>query len=264
MSTKILISGGSISAGYKLDHERQDPRLWVNQVLDKVDAGADTTNISVTGSDNQEIFAATADKLLTDSYDLIIVAWQTSPRINHNFGLETYSTTAGIIAPGKCTDIGLVGGQWVSGKTLDRAREYMLKFYNYHWDIKRLVTYVNVLKRLAEPGQIVFVNYAQPWHTHRYFDANEWTVPSELDTFTQELLEADLRDDAEVHELYNMCHRQYQQAGGIQASSWLNLYTPLSTLQVDTVADDPHPGYLSQDKFTEYLLPILKEKLQCQ
>jgi len=261
MSNKILIGGCSVSAGFGLDCERLDPRMWLNQILRNVYPDPDINNISVTGLDNHEVFVSTADQLLTNKYDLTVVLWQNIPRVNFHFGLETYQTRAGIIATGRCSDINLVGGQRVLGKNLDRAREYMLKFYNYHWDIKHLVTYVNVLKRLAEPGQIVFVNYAQPWHICRYFDTKAWTVPSELDPFTQELLEVALRDDAEIKTLYNMCHEQYHAAGGIQENSWLNLYTPLAQIQIDTLLNDPHPGYLSQDVFAKYLTPILQKKL---
>lgn len=262
-TNKILISGASISAGYGLNDERNDTKLWINQILTQLYQTFNFINISETGADNLEIFLTTADQLTKEHYDLIVVTWQTTPRVNLNFGLEMYNTKASILSPGKCSDINLVAGNLVSGKTLDRGREYLLKFYNYHWDIKQLVSYVNILCQLAGSSKIVFVNYLQPWKTCKYFDQKIWRVPTELDEFTQELLEVNLRDDEEIRKLYEMCHRQYELAGGIQESHWLNLYTPLRLIQIDTISTNLHPGYLSQDAFAKYLTPILQKRLEC-
>ena len=92
-----------------------------------------------------------------------------------------------------------------------------------------------------------------PWD-NQYFNRQDWNVPSELDQFSQNILNADLRSDHESKLLYTMIHDEYSKHGGIQEKYWLNLYEPLRTIQIDKISeDDTHPGIQSQHIFFDFL-----------
>jgi hypothetical protein len=85
------------------------------------------------------------------------------------------------------------------------------------------------------------VNSLGPW-SHSYFEHKKIILPSDLDSYTQRLLEVDRRDDNDIFDLYNMIHTQYAEYGGIQEKYWLNLYNSLQNQRVDTVSSaDFHP-----------------------
>ena len=89
---------------------------------------------------------------------------------------------------------------------------------------------------------------------------NAAQFPSDLDSYTNDILASDKRDDDEVFKLYNMIHEQYQHYGGIREDHWLNLYNSLDSMKIDTVSvEDCHPGYQSQQRFVEFLEPAFKK-----
>jgi hypothetical protein len=263
MRKNILVSGASVSAGQGLKDGKADSSLWINQLINSCLPNSTVTNISVRGYDNKEIFIDTAIELLATQYTHTFVCWQSIPRSNIKLGLETYRTSIGLISPVAVNDIDLVAGQKVLGKHFDSARKNILKHYNYHWDLVDLVSYTNILINLARMAQsnIYFINYSLPW-SDRYFDKINWEIPSELDLFTQEILSVDLRNDAEIRQLYDMIHDHYTTHGSIKEHNWLNLYDPLHNHQIDKVSDsDHHPGVLSQNIFFDLLKPVLQKKL---
>ena len=255
-----LVVGCSYAKGHGLRHEENDPELWTNQLLKK--AGyTHIDNKACSGWNNESIFHATTTALKNNNYDLVIVAWSAIPRYNFNIGLEWYSTNTMLITG---HDIKINNGKIFKGKYLDRIRNKLLELHSDHWDILKTVSYVNVLIDLQEKlgnGKIFFVNSLAPWG-YGYFDKVVWEVPSEIDTYTQELLSMDSRGDSEIKTLYNKIHNEYESAGGIRESYWLNLYNSLRLEQIDFVSNtDRHPGYSSQHRYVDMLLPVLRAKL---
>ena len=262
---KILVSGASVSAGAGLEKGKQNKFLWINRlVMDVLNVSlSDINNISEIGLDNKEIFLATAHSMINENYSDVFICWQTLPRINIHYGLELYSTRDNIIGPHAGFKHKLVAGQSVSNEKIDSFRKYFLRYYNYHWDIKDLISYLNILKSIAKTKNInlYFINFAGVWKENRYFDKKSWITPDELDPFTQETLSIDLRDDTEIRALYTLIHDHYEHAGGILSDNWINLYEPLQTFQIDVVSNlDSHPGLKSQDTFYNFLKPILTQK----
>lgn len=265
--TKILLSGASVTAGLGLPQERHTPELFVNRLATETLGynKNDVNNICIVGLDNHGIFLDTAAEITKNKYTDVIICWQTIPTINFNFGLETYPTSTSLVAPHKmdATDINLVHDQVVSKKKIYEMRMFLLRHYNLHWGILDLVKYINILQTLAQANntKMHFINFALPWDTNRYFQTINWTVPSELDACTQDILAAEFRDDSETLQLYNKIHQAYSDRGGINEALWLNLYDPLKRLQIDNIdSDDRHPGMQSQGAFFEYLSPLLQNK----
>ena len=260
---RILISGASLAAGHGLAKGTQNPELFVNRLaveilgykFDNVD------NISMLGVDNKHIFLDTALGICTGKYSDALVCWQLIPRINLNFGLEYYSTTAAIVSPeNECNDINLVAGQKITGNKILDLRRFFLRHHNAHWEILELIKYINILKSISQLHNVRlhFVNYNMLWQSGVYFQEINWQVPTDLDNFTQDILQSDFRDDSEVRQLYQMIHTQYQTAGGINSELWLNLHAPLRAIQLD-ISDEGHPGILSQQVFFDYLSVLLKK-----
>lgn len=256
---KILAVGCSMTRGHGLEKESKDPNLWVNRIFREI---GEVHNLSMTGRNNQWIFHETLSAILREknSYDIVLVGWSAIPRYYFHVGLELYSTHTHL----SDIDINVNNGMIFSGKWLQRIRDDLLKFHNDHWDILDVVKYVNALIMIHETSpakKIFFVNTLSPW-CKDYFNFKKISLPSDLDPYEQDLLQVKTRDDDEIFSLYKMIHEHYSTYGGIQESRWLNLYDSLRSMQIDDVSkSDSHPGYQSQEKYFQYLAPILKEKL---
>ena len=256
---KILAVGCSMTQGHGLELEVNDPVLWVNRVFGTL---GEIHNLARSGMNNQWIFHETVGAILRtkNDYDIIVVGWSAIPRYNFHVGLELYPTVSRLTNVDVCVNNHVtVGGSW-----LERIGCDLKIIHNDHWDIVDLVKYVNVLIALHETSpdkQIFFVNTLSPW-CQGYFDRKQISLPSDLDQYTQGLLQVETRTDEEVLALYTMIHDHYEEYGGIRESHWLNLYDSLRSLRIDTVSKtDIHPGYQSQEKYAKYLGKTLKEKM---
>jgi len=250
----MLACGCSFTAGTGLEFLKDDPKLWINQLTNKL--GYNLTNIAEAGRNNEWIFVETMLELSKHKYDAVVIAWSMIPRINIDLGLELWSTRTRLHADYDVnTNEKTFNLKWQTS-LLDK----LLEGYNFHWDFLKLVKYVNILK--SQHKHIYFVNTYGPW-SDNFFTKIDIQLPSDLDEFTQDLLNVKTRDDIEIFQLYNMIHKQYNDAGGINSNLWLNLYDSFQKNKLDIVSKtDRHPGYLSNDRYTEMLYPILKEKLQ--
>jgi hypothetical protein len=250
----MLACGCSFTAGTGLEFLKDDPKLWINQLTNKL--GYNLTNIAEAGRNNEWIFVETMLELSKHKYDAVVIAWSMIPRINIDLGLELWSTQTRLHADYDVnTNEKTFNLKWQTS-LLDK----LLEGYNFHWDFLKLVKYVNILK--SQHKHIYFVNTWGPW-SDNFFTKIDIQLPSDLDEFTQDLLNVKTRDDIEIFQLYNMIHKQYNDAGGINSDLWLNLYDTFQKNKLDIASKtDRHPGYLSNDRYTEMLYPILKEKLQ--
>ena len=253
----ILISGCSFSAGYGMPGKHLDSENWPNLLAKQLGINA-VTNVSKIGSNNHWIFLETVSAMLQDHYDLILVQWSTIPRFNFKVGLELYSVDTKLD-----DDINIVGRETIKKEWLMEIKDRLLTIHNDHWDILDLVKYVNILIELqvrSRQSKIFFVNGLAPW-PHGYFDKKEIGIPSDLDPFTHDLLQAEFRDDDEIFQLYNMIHDHYARYGSIQQQHWLNLYQPMSQIQIDTIQpNDAHPGLASQFVFADLFAQQITNK----
>ena len=261
MAKKILAVGCSVTFGHGLKLETDDPSLWVNQLVNHKFRDHHVTNLSKTGADNHWIFKETACALIKNHYDVVIVGWTVISRLRNNIGLELYPTSTSFFK--EEFDVNINNGIKFTGKWLQETGDRLRKCYNDHWSILDLVKYVNILVYMQETvakSKIYFVNSLIDF-PNDLFHKKEFLTPYKLSDFEKNMLNFDFRDDAEIKELYNMIHSQYNQYGGIQENNWLNLYKSLFSMQVDDVsATDTHPGYTSQNIFAEYLISQLKEE----
>lgn len=245
----VLISGCSWSTGFGLPNEKENTRIWPNQLVNNLWPDATLTNIAVAGLNNESIFLKTANEIIKNNYDCVIVEWSETRRLNFNIGLELYSTNS-MLVPG--VDINLVNFKKVTGEWLFKNIKMPLEeVLNDHWQILKMVTYINILSTIRKTqGDIFFVNGGGCWDKDYFVRKQNWRDAS---SYTKnQILQFDYRDDDEIAKLYNKIHDDYDNSGGIQEDKWLNLYGSMHDEKIDTVSTtDMHPGFLSQDKFSK-------------
>jgi len=255
---KILASGCSFTKGHGLDLEHNDPKLWVNQIANKLNSKVH--NIAEHGYNNQTIFLETLNQLTHNDYDLAIVAWSVLPRWNFHLGFELYTTHSHLSGHAINTNQKNFSAKWQSD-----LKNKLLEGHNDHWHLLELVKYVNILINVQtklKNQKIVFVNTYGYW-ADNFFTKKNIALPSDLSDYEQELLNVETRDDEEIFALYNLMHEQYSESGGIQEKYWLNLYNSFGKLKIDDASEiDKHPGYASQNIFVDQLWPILEEKIK--
>lgn len=254
---KILFSGCSLTAGTGLTFEKNDPGLWVHLLSKNMWPDAQIGNVAQAGFSNESIFLETAHCLINNNYDIAIVAWSSIRRINFDVGFELYSTHTML---NSARDHRIVNQKTVTGKELSDLGDKLNKIRNDHWDILKLVKYINYLIYIqkSKNKKIYFINTISDW-PHNFFKQIDFEKPNELDEYTKDILSTDFRDDNEIKKLYQKMHSSYDHYGSIQENHWLNLYEPLFMMKVDDASlVDKHPGYLSNKIFSDFL----RNKLQ--
>lgn len=256
---EVLVSGASFVAGHGLNHTSSDPKLWVNQMIHSTFKNVTINNVATVGRNNEWIFLEAIGNLIKKDYDLLIVGWAPIPRFNFHVGLELYEVSTKFQHN---IDYHINGGMTIFGKDLKKIRDQLFKIHNDHWDLLNLIKYVNALIAIqvtCRKKKIIFfnchVNLPQD-----FFIKKNIQLPSDLSKYEQELLSVDTRDDTEIIALYNMIHNQYDNYGNIHSELWANLYKSFMSLKIDDAPySSDHPGYKSQDKFVEELLPKFQE-----
>lgn len=256
---KFLVVGDSFTKGHGLRYEQKDPLLWVNQLIRSEYPDAEIINNAESGADNKIIFQYAYQELTTRHYDFSLICWSELSRICFHFGLELYSTKQRLNTV-ESYDVHINPGITINARSTESVRNFYMKYYNHHWALVDLIIYTNVLIKLAQ-GRICFVNGLADIGEN-FFTRKIIKTPSNLSKFEQELLSVDTRDDIEIVNLYNKVHDDYQKNGSIQENYWLNLYNPLTQMQIDYLSDsDSHPGYKSQDVFFNRLYKKFYEKV---
>lgn len=254
---KLLFCGCSLVSGVGLDLEKDDPNLWVNLIHQNNFKDHMLVNSSLGGRSNAGIFQDAVFNLSKGDIDHAFICWTSMPRYELNLGVELYETRCCFLPNAAFRDYNLNDIKYPK-KYLAEINDRFTSLVNLHFEILNLVYYVNSLVALSEKlnTKIYFVNALCPWDLN-YFDKLENVLPSQYTNFTQQLLNVDNRSDNEVFDLYNKIHAEYQAAGSIQESFWLNLYNPLRSLRIDTNSDRVHPGIESNQLFYDTISKLL-------
>lgn len=259
---RVLFAGCSYTQGTGFDELEHSPDLWVN-LLHKNSAlrSHELINISVAGRSNVNIFNCALDQLTQTHYEYAFVQWTSMPRYEIQLGLELYSTRMVFMPNAECFDVNTNEINY-NKSYLKNINDRFTSLANLHYEIIDLVRYVNILLRVAQltNTKIFFINGLCPWDTD-YFTPLDDFLPNQLTDFTQKLINSENRDDQEIHKLYHKIHQEYQQAGGIQAQHWLNLYNSMLDLKLDVNKDGLHPGNKSNQLYYETFLSALQQRI---
>jgi hypothetical protein len=262
-----LFSGCSYTTGFGFELEQNDPKFWVNLLHKDVNILQNTelVNCGKSGASNDQIFANSVDHILKYNTKFVFVQWTSYPRYQFNVGLETYETKVLFIAnsPTLHTDDKLGLNDITYTKTyLNTLRDRVITLNHPHYEILKIVKYVNVLINLCKLKKcsIFFINGICDWDCD-FFIKKENTLPYEYTSYTKKIINIDNRDDNQIYALYNKIHNEYNRLGGMQESNWLNLYNSLAKNKIDVNDDKIHPGYKSNQKYFELLSQALLNKL---
>lgn len=261
--TYTLYAGCSYTAGTGFLLEKNEPCLWVNQLHDRLFAHTTKLNIGKGGRSNAGIFQDTVKSLLSYPVEFAIVEWTSYPRYEIDLGFESYTTTQHFIPNSPCQDHNLNDISY-SAQYLNSIRDRVTTLSHPCSDITQLIEYANIIKRLAKKvgTRVFFVNGLATWDKD-FFVRQTDVLPSNYSEYTKKILNVDNRDDSETFLLYNRMHDNFDQAGGICLSDWLNLYSSLKQCKIDVNLDNTHPGIHSNNRYTDMLanalIPFIKQ-----
>lgn len=259
--TYTLFSGCSFTAGTGFSEEKNEPGLWVNLLHSQMFSHTTKLNVSKSGASNAVIFQDTVKNLLTHQVEYAIVQWTSTARFNIELGFELYDTFQSFIPNGPCRDHNLNNINY-SAQYLNSIRDRFTALAHDCYEIRNLVEYVNTIIALAQitNTRIFFVNGLGGWDKN-FFDRKTNVLPNQHTEYTQQLLNSQTRDDEEVYKLYEKMHNKYDELGGINESSWLNLYDSMRYYQTDTNNDKMHPGIDSNRQYCELFSNSIREKI---
>jgi hypothetical protein len=275
---KVIFSGCSFTAGdgwlditadTKIEN-KDSPHLWVNLCYTRINRlnKLEMINIGKDGASNTEIFQNTVRSMAQygDQIDTIFCQWTSMPRYNWNVGFELWSTAESFGSEHllKVTnhDVNLNNGDHWPRKYINDLVDRFRVMHHLHWEIVKVVDYSNVIYDLAKKlgiSNVFFMNGLCPWDQN-YFVELDNVKPESYTEFTKtNILNMDNRDDDDLLKLYKLAHQHYQEAGGINPATWINLYSSLLNNKVDTNFDNNHPGVKSNILYYEMIDRRLKE-----
>jgi len=255
-----VFTGCSYTEGVGLLHASSDENLWVNilhnSLLDL--SCTKLLNLGVGGSTNTEIFQSSVDALCSYKCKHLFVAWTSLYRYKFSLGAELYDVSQYWSAATPLIDVIINPNIRISKKFLTDVKNKFFSLHHDHFEIVKILKYTATLNRLAQKTntKVYFINNILPWDS-RYFDqifsANR--VPSDTTLYTQNLLNAETRDDYEFFQIYDSIHRDYADSLGLVQDNWLNLDSGFKkTFMLDLGNDNTHPGPQSHREFAKHLI----------
>lgn len=278
---KVIFTGCSYTAGNGwADTEpaksmtiecKDDPRLWVNLCNTRIDQliNLEIVNLGKGGASNFEIFVNTVGAIgnFGTEIDTLFCQWTSMPRYNFDVGFELWPTREGLAPEGidrvKLThDVNLNRGDSWTRKYLDDLLDRFLVLHHLHGEIVKVVEYTNILKNLCKKIgiKLYFINGICPWDQN-YFVKLAKALPEEYTPFTKkEILNIKSRDDKDIFKLYNIMHDNYDQVGGIDPTTWINLYDSMHNNKIDKNYDNVHPGIQSNQLYFQQVKNFLENQ----
>lgn len=273
--SKVVFTGCSFTAGNGWidlppgDSEKieckDSPSLWVNLCYNQLRQLKDLelVNYGVGGASNAEIFKNTVNAIseYDQNIDIIFCQWTSMPRYQFNIGLELWTTNEAFSPDSRSKfDVNLSNGTTWSGKYLDDLLDRFLVLQHLHNEIINVVEYSNILQRLAQKFNIklYFINGLCPWDQDYFIRLNN-VLPEEYTPFTKDkILEIKFRSDEDIFKLYNKLHNDYNKAGGIDPTQWINLYSSILDNKIDVNYDKKHPGTQSNQHYFQQVKTFLE------
>lgn len=262
MKKKLVFAGCSFTAGNgwnktALENPNESckdhPALWVNLCHKNIKkfSRLELVNVAQGGASNTEIFHQAVESMSMFGSDIhtLFCQWTSGPRYKFNAGFELWDTGESFFESDNFThDINLNRGDHWPRKYVKDLVDRIKVMHHLHWEILAVVRFSNIVNRLCSKFRIqnvYFVNGLCPWDDNYFVKLNN-AMPEDYTTFTKkEILNIESRDDQDIFSLYNLAHKHYQEAGGIDQDKWINLYNSFKNNKIDVNFDDLHPGIQS-------------------
>jgi hypothetical protein len=229
---KLLVGGCSFSSGWGFAPANIE-QCWPNLLAKKLNANL--TNVSETGYDNPGIFLNLIEKLTSADFDLCLFQVTALNRIilsPNAHGHRLLHPAGPNISNGKLSDIEYTA----------MIKKFVLINQDMeHWN--RLFKIIVTIQNLIKQGKnIKFVNGLLDWDDKFFTDLSK-------STFVKTTIDFDNLPDADIAKFMHVLYNQVQT---IDLTAWINPFTPLKKLKVDTVsATDLHPGIKSHSIFAD-------------
>lgn len=252
----VAFAGCSFTAGTGFESGKQSLDLWTNNIDFFKDKSC--TNLSIPGASNNEIFLQALEAITTiTDLEYLIVCWTNDPRARVSVGFELYDTTATLSGNNRTHHL---NEGTLTKNNLDKIFNNYKKILHPQQAIVNVIKYTNLIKKLAHnTTKVIFVNSLCNWDDQFFNKKTGNFLPSDLTSFTQNwILNVDNRDDEEIFKLYNLQHKQYEEAGGIDPTDWVNLYSSFLVLQKDYNNDQLHPGVESNKIYAKIVNEYLE------
>lgn len=259
---KIAFTGSSHVAGVGWNLPEEQDLMWTNLVHKNCFSDLICVNASIPGCSNSDIFKQSIELIASnDNLECLICSWVDVPRYTFSAGFELYPTDIKFVIGHSNGDIKLSTGT-IPKKYIENLQNRFLTLHHYHHEIKLIIEYVNVINKLCKQKNIkvYHVNDACPWD-EKYFDCLTDVFPEAYTEFTKtNILNVVNRNDEEIFKLYTKLHNEYDLAGGIRQSSWINLYSSWFNNQIDANHDNVHPGQQSNFNYYTIVSNFLKSQ----
>jgi len=249
--SKIAFTGGSITVGLGWNLPDEQDLMWVNLVHKNCFPDLSCINAAQSGAPNVFVFQKSID-LIVNNNDLayLFCSWVSAPRYFIDPGFELYTTGVHFGPNSTVNDINLNTGT-IPKSYIENLKNRFLALHHYHHDIVKIVEYVNIINKLCKQKNITVyhVNDSCGWDKN-YFDRLENVCPEEYTAFTKtSILNIINRSDNDILKLYTKLHNEYDSAGGIDESQWINLYSSWVDNKIDRNHDGQHPGQQSNRNY---------------
>lgn len=254
---KILFGGCSVTAGTGLANSINDVDNYPNVFVNSLYPNATLTNIAYPGNSNYRIFLDLCQAIWQEHYDIVFVGVTSYPRYEFFFDFGVWDRQGrSIILPSSVSiPQPRPPSVQITKSDLKQLQTQLSKTHD-HYHITELLLLTSILTRMHP--NVYLINVFSQWSTN-FFNPIDFVLPSELDLYTQELLDVENRTDDEIKLLYQKMHHEYVSAVGkdhwdLYWSRWINLYDGIKNYRTDTGNDDFHPGPLTHNKFADILV----------
>jgi len=237
------------------------PYLWTNIVHRDLPQLRDTEmiNLGHGGNSNFDIFEsalwAISQWHTPDSpVKYVFCQWTKFNRFRFQAGVELYSTELQAIPIS--TSLG-TNTKTIKQKYYNNLVEELNSLTHPHWHICQIIKYARIIDQLCDQLGIVpiHLNGACLWDEN-YFEklTGPDVKPKDYTPYTQTaVLNINNRDDEEIKALYDKIHQDYQEAGGINHSRWVNLYQSFKVTILDRNYDNQHRGEKSNLLYSQWV-----------
>jgi len=264
MIASTVFCGCSFTEGLGLDLKKLDPNLWVNILYQSTKQLATTKliNAGVAGATNEEIFLSALNSITNNpGCRYLFVAFTACKRLRVNPSVELYSTDIFLGSGKKINDVHINPKITISGSYIENIRDRFFDLTHLHYDILKILHYTRLIEQTAKKFniEVFFVNSLMGIDKNYFVPVVASSrIPSDTTPLTQNLLNANTRDDEEYFQIYDKIHLDYKNTDSLLCN-WLNLDQGFSTnFYLDQGNNNMHPGPISHQAFAKFLT----EKIQ--
>lgn len=230
------------------ENQRQ---LYVYSYLIDEEFEFQSTNISVAGSSNLEIFKRSAQAILDEKYDIVFTQWSALNRLWLYPGPDSCFFLNDERYPDfKYRDV------YIDSKTKKVLRQSLLLLNHDYHNILDLIKYCCILESMCKSTdtKIIFINGLVPWtdDLSRAIPINNFE--NYLSKYTKSVLDFDSRDDQEILKFFSTLKNHFSK---LNLNSWVNVFDSMQNNLIDTGPQGHHPGVQSNQWMAQQISQYL-------